>query len=140
MKSLFSILKNCNIPTSMADTIMYTIGLLPSNCDSCNANVTTELAMDSIQCHLTTLGRFGNTAFLTPLWGAGEMPQAFCRLAAVNSGIYLLRKTPVEMHVAATAPGPVKQQDVNEGSMAKGGFRNRFEFVSQLGVGRWVTD
>ena len=48
------------------------------------------------------------------------MPQAFCRLAAVNGGIYLLRKTPVEMHVAVTAPDPVRQQVADEGKQSSG--------------------
>jgi hypothetical protein len=31
------------------------------------------------QKFLSSLGRYGNTAFLWPLYGAGELPQAFCR-------------------------------------------------------------
>ena len=43
------------------------------------------------------MGRFGTTAFLTTLYGSGEVPQAFCRLCAVNGGIYLLRKAPLAL-------------------------------------------
>ena len=68
-----------DISEPLAKMLMYAIGLLPKprEVESC----TTRRGINAIQRHLYALGRFGNTAFLTPLWGAGEVPQAFCRLA-----------------------------------------------------------
>ncbi|NXG45348.1 RAE1 geranylgeranyltransferase, partial [Psilopogon haemacephalus] len=40
---------------------------------------------------LRCLGRYGNTPFLFPMYGQGEIPQCFCRLCAVFGGIYCLR-------------------------------------------------
>ncbi|XP_072601132.1 rab proteins geranylgeranyltransferase component A 1 isoform X5 [Vulpes vulpes] len=40
---------------------------------------------------LHCLGRYGNTPFLFPLYGQGELPQCFCRMCAVFGGIYCLR-------------------------------------------------
>ncbi|XP_066105044.1 rab proteins geranylgeranyltransferase component A 1 [Saccopteryx bilineata] len=40
---------------------------------------------------LRCLGRYGNTPFLFPLYGHGELPQCFCRMCAVFGGIYCLR-------------------------------------------------
>uniref|UniRef100_W5NAB1 Rab proteins geranylgeranyltransferase component A n=1 Tax=Lepisosteus oculatus TaxID=7918 RepID=W5NAB1_LEPOC len=40
---------------------------------------------------LQCLGRYGNTPFLFPLYGLGEIPQCFCRMCAVFGGIYCLR-------------------------------------------------
>lgn len=40
---------------------------------------------------LQCLGRYGNTPFLFPLYGQGEIPQCFCRMCAVFGGIYCLR-------------------------------------------------
>ncbi|XP_012640018.2 rab proteins geranylgeranyltransferase component A 1 isoform X2 [Microcebus murinus] len=40
---------------------------------------------------LHCLGRYGNTPFLFPLYGLGELPQCFCRMCAVFGGIYCLR-------------------------------------------------
>ncbi|XP_058515232.1 rab proteins geranylgeranyltransferase component A 1 [Ochotona princeps] len=40
---------------------------------------------------LHCLGRYGNTPFLFPLYGQGEIPQCFCRMCAVFGGIYCLR-------------------------------------------------
>jgi len=36
-------------------------------------------AITSCQCFLKSLGRYGNTPFICPLYGAGEIPQCFCR-------------------------------------------------------------
>ncbi|KAJ8266048.1 hypothetical protein GJAV_G00125300 [Gymnothorax javanicus] len=43
------------------------------------------------QHFLRCLGRYGNTPFLFPLYGIGEIPQCFCRMCAVFGGIYCLR-------------------------------------------------
>uniref|UniRef100_H3CQ88 Rab proteins geranylgeranyltransferase component A n=1 Tax=Tetraodon nigroviridis TaxID=99883 RepID=H3CQ88_TETNG len=40
---------------------------------------------------LQCLGRYGNTPFLFPVYGLGEIPQCFCRMCAVFGGIYCLR-------------------------------------------------
>ncbi|RDD45951.1 Rab proteins geranylgeranyltransferase component A 1 [Trichoplax sp. H2] len=56
-------------------------------------NVTTIEGLAAAQCFLQSLGRFGETPFLWPLYGVAELPQAFCRLCAVFGGIYCLRMT-----------------------------------------------
>ena len=40
------------------------------------------------------LGRYGpgTGAFLLPVYGGGELPQAFCRVAAVTGALYVLRQ------------------------------------------------
>lgn len=64
--------------------------------------------------HLQGLGKFGTTAFLVPMYGSGEMPQAFCRSAAVHGATYLLRREPMSVefiddHVAGVViSGPVE--------------------------------
>ena len=42
--------------------------------------------------HLSALGRFGETAFISPLYGVGELSQSFCRMAAVHGAVYVLRR------------------------------------------------
>lgn len=39
-----------------------------------------------------SLGHYGNSPFLFPVYGCGEIPQCFCRLCAVFGGIYCLNK------------------------------------------------
>jgi RAB protein geranylgeranyltransferase component A len=59
------------------------------------AENTTKSGMQRLCAHMRALGRFGTTAFLVPLYGSGELTQAFCRCAAVYGATYLLRRTPV---------------------------------------------
>ncbi|XP_065842130.1 rab proteins geranylgeranyltransferase component A 2-like [Oscarella lobularis] len=54
---------------------------------------TTLEALTSIREYLRSIGRYGNSPFLWPLYGTAELPQAFCRLCAVFGGIYILKKT-----------------------------------------------
>lgn len=55
---------------------------------------TTATGMKQLSAHMMALGRFGATAFLVPLYGSGELAQAFCRSAAVYGATYLLRRAP----------------------------------------------
>ncbi|XP_004685683.1 PREDICTED: rab proteins geranylgeranyltransferase component A 1 [Condylura cristata] len=55
---------------------------------------TTSSTLDGLKAtknFLHCLGRYGNTPFLFPLYGQGELPQCFCRMCAVFGGIYCLR-------------------------------------------------
>ncbi|XP_038156632.1 rab proteins geranylgeranyltransferase component A 1 isoform X1 [Cyprinodon tularosa] len=51
----------------------------------------TEEGLASTRHFLRCLGRYGNTPFLFPVYGLGEIPQCFCRMSAVFGGIYCLR-------------------------------------------------
>jgi RAB protein geranylgeranyltransferase component A len=55
-------------------------------------SVTTGEGMKQLCQHMHALGRYGATAFLAPLYGCGELSQAFCRCAAVYGATYLLRR------------------------------------------------
>jgi RAB protein geranylgeranyltransferase component A len=50
--------------------------------------------MERLCLHVASLGKFGPTGFLVPVFGSGELPQAFCRSAAVFGATYLLRRPP----------------------------------------------
>ncbi|XP_015788928.1 rab proteins geranylgeranyltransferase component A [Tetranychus urticae] len=53
----------------------------------------TQEAMEQLKRFVSSSGRFGNTPFLFPFYGCGEIPQAFCRLCAVFGGTYCLKRT-----------------------------------------------
>lgn len=42
-------------------------------------------ALEATKIFLTSLGRFGNAPFLYPVFGVGELGQAFCRCVGVTS-------------------------------------------------------
>lgn len=48
-----------------------------------------------IKLYSESLGRYGKSPYLYPLYGLGELPQGFARLSAVYGGVYMLNK-PVE--------------------------------------------
>lgn len=58
----------------------------------CKPNTSFEEGMQRTQKFLGSLGRYGNTPFLFPMYGCGELPQCFCRLCAVFGGIYCLKR------------------------------------------------
>lgn len=45
-----------------------------------------------MQLYSQSVCRFGKSPYLYPLYGLGELPQAFARLCAVYGGTYMLNK------------------------------------------------
>ena len=78
--------------TENVDTQRGSDGMIP----------TTSVAkgMEQLCSHMLALGQFGTTAFLVPLYGSGEMSQAFCRSAAVYGATYLLRRAPTAIVIS----------------------------------------
>ncbi|KAI1287704.1 Rab proteins geranylgeranyltransferase component A [Halotydeus destructor] len=54
--------------------------------------VSAKEALERLKKFTSSVGRFGDTPFLCPLYGNGELPQAFCRLSAVFGGTYCLKQ------------------------------------------------
>lgn len=50
-------------------------------------------ALNSLRSYVESCGRYGPDTgpFLTPMYGCGELPQAFCRVAAVHGAVQVLR-------------------------------------------------
>lgn len=64
--------------------VLHSIAMTETSCSTIEGLKATK---NFLRC----LGRFGNTPFLFPLYGQGEIPQCFCRMCAVFGGIYCLR-------------------------------------------------
>jgi Rab proteins geranylgeranyltransferase component A len=64
-----------------------------------NDSTTFQEGIKRIRTYLTSIGRYGNTPFLFPMYGCGEIPQCFCRLCAVFGGIYCLGRPIDEVKV-----------------------------------------
>ena len=58
-----------------------------------NEETTFKEGVERIRTYLSSIGRYGNTPFLFPMYGCGEIPQCFCRLCAVFGGIYCLGRS-----------------------------------------------
>ncbi|KAH8418371.1 hypothetical protein KR222_004504 [Zaprionus bogoriensis] len=69
----------------------------------CSPSTSFEEGMRRTQRFLGSLGRYGNTPFLFPMYGCGELPQCFCRLCAVYGGIYCLKRSVDDISQATDA-------------------------------------
>lgn len=48
--------------------------------------------MERISLYAQSMARYGKSPYLYPLYGLGELPQAFARLSAIYGGTYMLDK------------------------------------------------
>ena len=46
--------------------------------------------LDKMQLYLESIGRYGDSPFLYPIYGLGGLPEAFSRLCAIHGGTYML--------------------------------------------------
>lgn len=46
--------------------------------------------IDKMQLYLESIGRYGDSPFLYPIYGLGGLPEAFSRLCAIHGGTYML--------------------------------------------------
>lgn len=77
-------LKTKKLTPNLQHFVLHSIAMTESSC-------TTIDGLKAAKNFLRCLGRYGNTPFLFPLYGQGEIPQGFCRMCAVFGGIYCLR-------------------------------------------------
>jgi Rab GDP dissociation inhibitor len=47
--------------------------------------------MERIKVYAQSVSRYGNSPYIYPMYGLGELPQAFARISAVHGGVYMLR-------------------------------------------------
>ncbi|KAK7130748.1 hypothetical protein R3I94_016031 [Phoxinus phoxinus] len=83
-KPFSEFLKSKKLTENLQDFILHSIAMVTQQ-------TLTEEGLKATQHFLRCLGRYGNTPFLFPLYGLGEIPQCFCRMCAVFGGIYCLR-------------------------------------------------
>jgi hypothetical protein len=73
--------------------ILYSIAMVSAdqnNEESGAGLITTYQGMEAMARFLKSLGRYGNTPWIYPLYGTGEVVQAFARFAAVYGATYML--------------------------------------------------
>ncbi|XP_050417118.2 rab proteins geranylgeranyltransferase component A [Patella vulgata] len=85
-QTFLEVLKSRKLSEKLQNIISNAIAMVTKD-------ASTEEGLKKTQVFLQSVGRYGNTPFLFPLYGSGELPQAFCRLCAVFGGIYCLQMT-----------------------------------------------
>ncbi|KAJ0987142.1 hypothetical protein J5N97_005498 [Dioscorea zingiberensis] len=95
-------LEKQRLPPKIKSIILYAITLADYDQDggeSCKKLIKTKEGIESIALYSSSIGRFPNAmgAFIYPMYGQGELPQAFCRCAAVKGALYILRMPVVSL-------------------------------------------
>ncbi|TVU01317.1 hypothetical protein EJB05_53225 [Eragrostis curvula] len=89
-------LKKQQLSPKIRAVVLYAIAMADYDqdaTDSCEKLLTTREGIQTIALYSSSIGRFANAegAFIYPMYGHGELPQAFCRCAAVKGALYVLR-------------------------------------------------
>eukprot|EP00297_Palpitomonas_bilix_P003496 CAMPEP_0113869052 /NCGR_PEP_ID=MMETSP0780_2-20120614/1327_1 /TAXON_ID=652834 /ORGANISM="Palpitomonas bilix" /LENGTH=558 /DNA_ID=CAMNT_0000854197 /DNA_START=50 /DNA_END=1726 /DNA_ORIENTATION=+ /assembly_acc=CAM_ASM_000599 len=71
--------------------VMFAICFATSEAEA--SQMKTKEGLRRLRRYFASMGKYGNSSFLWPLYGAGEVAQAFCRLCAVFGGTYVLRRS-----------------------------------------------
>jgi Rab GDP dissociation inhibitor len=46
--------------------------------------------IDKIKLYMDSMGRYGDSPFIYPIYGLGGIPEGFSRISAVNGGTFML--------------------------------------------------
>ncbi|KAK6125536.1 hypothetical protein DH2020_040721 [Rehmannia glutinosa] len=89
-------LTKMGLSQKLKSIILYTIVLADydqGNLKVCKDVIDTKSGINRLALYHSSIGRFSNAngAIIYPIYGQGELPQAFCRRAAVKGCIYVLR-------------------------------------------------
>ncbi|KAJ4954284.1 hypothetical protein NE237_011067 [Protea cynaroides] len=89
-------LKKQRLPPKIKSIILYAIAMADYDQDSpevSNNLLKTKDVVQSLALYHSSVGRFQNAmgAMIYPIYGQGELPQAFCRRAAVKGALYVMR-------------------------------------------------
>eukprot|EP00850_Spirogloea_muscicola_P022592 SM000302S11672 [mRNA] locus=s302:70159:73783:- [translate_table: standard] len=93
--SFAELLKKEQLPLPVKNFILYAIALASEDQEAQGpGTLSADEGLRRMVLYFSSLGRFGQpqSAFLYPLYGQGELPQAFCRIAAVKGATYVLRR------------------------------------------------
>lgn len=89
--------ERCKLSPKLSNVVRFAVALVHGG-----DQVSYENGMQRVQRYLQGIGRFGGTAFLYPMYGTGELAQAFTRMCAVNGGVYVLRQGVTHIIVTTT--------------------------------------
>lgn len=89
-------LKKMQLPQKIKSIILYAIAMADydqDSIDACKDVIKTKDGIDRLSLYHSSVGRFPNVlgAVIYPMYGQGELPQAFCRRAAVKGCLHVLR-------------------------------------------------
>lgn len=48
--------------------------------------------INKIKLYMKSIGRFGDSPFIYPVWGLSGLAEGFSRMCALNNGVYMLNR------------------------------------------------
>jgi RAB protein geranylgeranyltransferase component A len=97
-------LSNCKLSIKLQSIVSHALCLntsgsylnndknIANSSNESNDIIDTKTSLLQLYSHYKSIGKYGETAFLCPIYGFGELPQSFCRMCAVWGGTYILRR------------------------------------------------
>ncbi|KAF5735888.1 hypothetical protein HS088_TW14G00017 [Tripterygium wilfordii] len=97
-------LEKMRLPHKIKSIILYAIAMSDydqENIEDCKYVLKTRDGIDRLALYHASIGRLQNApgALIYPMYGQGELPQAFCRRAAVKGCIHVLRMPVTSLHL-----------------------------------------
>lgn len=100
-QSFLEFLQSYHLSDKLKSLILYALCSL--SCDRASPESPDALSaaagLKELSVHLNSLGRYGDSATLVPMYGIGEVVQGFCRMSAVWAGVCMLRVTPLSVSI-----------------------------------------
>jgi len=84
---MIDVYKKYNLETNTIDFLGHAVALHTSDE---YLKRTARDTIEKMQLYLESIGRYGDSPFLYPIYGLGGLPEAFSRLCAIHGGTYML--------------------------------------------------
>jgi len=84
---MLEVFKKYGISDSTQDFLGHAVALYT---DDEYVTKNSKLAIEKMQLYTESIGRYGDSPFLYPIYGLGGLPEAFSRLCAIHGGTYML--------------------------------------------------
>jgi len=55
-------------------------------------NFPCDVVLDKIKLYMDSIGRYGDSPFIYPIYGLGGIPEGFSRMCAIYGGTFMLEK------------------------------------------------
>jgi Rab GDP dissociation inhibitor len=84
-----TILKKFDLEDNTIDFIGHAVAL---NCDDNYLGQPAVLTVRKIQLYMSSVGLYGESPFIYPVYGLGGIPEGFSRLCAIQGGTFMLNQ------------------------------------------------
>ena len=86
-KSAAKMFEHYGLEPNTIDFIGHAVSLYT---DDSFMGMTATKVIDKIKLYMDSMGRYGDSPFIYPIYGLGGIPEGFSRISAVNGGTFML--------------------------------------------------